>query len=111
MGGSTLTQQLVKNVYAGQYVEHPTARSSTSSRRGRSGEGARGAACGQGRAESYTKDQILAKYLNTVYFGHGAYGAEAAAQTFFGKHASELTVLESATLSPVVQARLLRPDR
>ena len=47
---------------------------------------------------SYTKDQILAKYLNTVYFGHGAYGGQAAAQTYFGKHASELTVLESATL-------------
>ena len=47
---------------------------------------------------SYTKDQILAKYLNTVYFGHGAYGVEAAAQTYFGVHAADLTVLQSATL-------------
>ena len=62
--------------------------------------------------QTYTKEQILAKYLNTVYFGHGAYGAEAAAQTYFGKPASELTVLESASLAGVLHAPIaLRPHR
>ena len=50
------------------------------------------------------KDQILETYLNTVYFGHGAYGVEAAAQTYFGKHASQLTILESASLAGVLHA-------
>ena len=50
------------------------------------------------------KDRILAQYLNTVYFGHGAYGIQAAAETYFGKPANELTVLESATLAGVLHA-------
>ena len=51
------------------------------------------------------KDQILAKYLNTVYFGHGAYGAEAAAQTYFGIQAqSSSTVSQSAVLAAVLHA-------
>jgi len=50
------------------------------------------------------KDKILAQYLNTVYFGHGAYGVEAAAETYFGKPASKLTVLESASLAGVLHA-------
>ena len=41
--------------------------------------------CSRSSSTRAGKDQILAKYLNTVYFGHGAYGAEAAAQTYFGK--------------------------
>ena len=52
----------------------------------------------------FTKDEILAKYLNTVYFGRGAYGVQAAAQTFFQKDASELTALESALLAGMVQS-------
>ncbi len=44
------------------------------------------------------KDQILAKYLNTVYFGNNAYGVEAAAETYFNKSVEDLTVAESATL-------------
>ena len=52
----------------------------------------------------FTKDEILAKYLNTVYFGRGAYGVQAAAQTFFQKDASELSALESALLAGMVQS-------
>jgi membrane peptidoglycan carboxypeptidase len=44
------------------------------------------------------KDEILAKYLNTVYFGSNAYGVEAAAETYFNKSVEDLTVAESATL-------------
>lgn len=47
---------------------------------------------------TYTKDEILSLYLNTVYFGEGAYGVEAAAWTYFGKPASQLNVPESALL-------------
>ncbi len=50
-----------------------------------------------------SKDQILANYLNTVYFGRGSYGVQAAAQTWFGKDAKDLTVPESAVLASVVQ--------
>src|SRR5206468_11444616 len=52
----------------------------------------------------YTKDQILALYLNKVYFGDGLYGAEAASRGYFGKHASELTVGEAATLAGLVKS-------
>lgn len=46
-----------------------------------------------------TKDQILETYLNQIYFGQGAYGVSAAAQTYFGKDVSKLTVPESAVLA------------
>jgi 1A family penicillin-binding protein len=52
----------------------------------------------------YTKDQILELYLNKVYFGDGLYGAEAASRGYFGKHASELTVAEAATLAGLVKS-------
>ena len=47
---------------------------------------------------TYTKDEILEMYLNTVHFGHGTYGVESGAKQFFGKTASELTLDESALL-------------
>ena len=43
-----------------------------------------------------SKDQILETYLNQIYFGQGAYGVSAAAQTYFGKDVSKLTVSEAA---------------
>jgi penicillin-binding protein 1A len=52
----------------------------------------------------YPKDRILEMYLNQVYFGHGAYGVEAAARTYFGKSVSELTVAESALLAGLPRA-------
>ncbi|MBN2405724.1 MAG: penicillin-binding protein [Coriobacteriia bacterium] len=51
-----------------------------------------------------SKDEVLSMYLNTVYFGEGAYGAESAALTFFSKHASELTIAEAALLAGLVQS-------
>ncbi|MFC4811983.1 transglycosylase domain-containing protein [Paenibacillus sp. GCM10023250] len=49
----------------------------------------------------YSKDEILSMYLNQIYYGHGAYGAEAASQLYFGKHASDLTLAESAMLAGI----------
>jgi penicillin-binding protein 1A len=53
---------------------------------------------------TYSKSKILESYLNTVYFGSGAYGVEAAAQTYFGVHASQLTLSQSALLVGVIPA-------
>ena len=50
---------------------------------------------------NYTKNEILEGYLNTIYYGHGAYGAEAASQYFFGKKAGDLTLGEAAMLAGV----------
>ena len=55
-------------------------------------------------SQERTKDEILADYLNTIYFGRGAYGIETAAQTYFGKPAQELTVEEGAVLASVVRS-------
>ena len=50
--------------------------------------------------QRFSKDEILTSYLNTVYFGEGAYGIEAAAETYFGVHASELDAVRVARCSP-----------
>src|SRR3989304_2875500 len=52
----------------------------------------------------YSKDRILEMYLNQVYFGHGAYGVEAAARTYFGKSVSELNVREAALVAGLPRA-------
>jgi 1A family penicillin-binding protein len=52
----------------------------------------------------YSKDRILEMYLNQIYFGHGAYGVEAAARTYFGKSASELNAREAALLAGLPRA-------
>ena len=53
---------------------------------------------------SFTKEEILFLYLNQIYLGHGAWGIEAAARTYFGKHASELDVAEAAFIAGLVKA-------
>lgn len=52
----------------------------------------------------YTKEEILEMYLNQVYWGHNTYGADAAAQMYFGKHASDLTLSESAMMAGLLGA-------
>lgn len=52
----------------------------------------------------YSKDEILAMYCNTIYFGHGAYGIEVAARTYFAKSASELTMAECTLLAGLPNA-------
>ena len=83
-GASTITQQLAKNLYLSQ--ERTVTRK------------VKEFITAIELEKTYTKDEILALYLNTVYFGSGAYGIEAAAYTYFGKPAYLLTLPESATL-------------
>jgi len=52
----------------------------------------------------YSKDRLLEMYLNQIYFGHGAFGVEAASRTFFGKSVKELTLAESALLAGLPKA-------
>ncbi len=54
--------------------------------------------------QEYTKDEIMEMYLNYIYFGNGAYGIEAAAQSYFDKQASELTISEGAMLAGIIKA-------
>lgn len=53
--------------------------------------------------EKYTEEDILETYFNLVYFGHRAYGIEAAAETYFGKHVEDLTVAEGAAIVGITQ--------
>jgi penicillin-binding protein 1A len=104
-GASTITQQLVKNVYAGTYQTDPETGARVYVDPERSvGEKIREALLAIKLERELGKDKILAQYLNTVYFGHGAYGAEAAAETYFGEHASGLTIAESASLAGLLHA-------
>ncbi|MBV9550080.1 MAG: PBP1A family penicillin-binding protein [Alphaproteobacteria bacterium] len=89
-GGSTLTQQLAKNLFLSP--------SRTFERK------LQEAALAVYLESRYSKDQILGLYLNKVYFGGGVYGIEAAAEKFFGKHASELGLTEAAMLAGSVKA-------
>lgn len=97
-GGSTLTQQLAKNLFLTQ--------ERTASRK------IQEAILAIWLERNYTKDQILELYLNRVYFGSGAYGIEAAAQKYFGKSARAVSVAEAAMLAGLVQApSRLAPNR
>jgi penicillin-binding protein 1A len=87
-GGSTITEQLVKNLYTGD--EHSLRRKFDE------------AVLAWQLEDRMTKDQILTEYLNTVYFGAGAYGVQAAARTFFGVDAGRLTPAQSAMLAGLI---------
>ena len=100
-GGSTITQQYVKNVYLG--------RERTVSRK------IKEAALAMKLERKLSKDQILERYLNTVYFGRGAYGVQAAARAYFGKDVGELGLREASYLaglirSPVEADALRKPE-
>jgi penicillin-binding protein 1A len=86
-GGSTITQQLVRNLYPEEI-----GRARTVNRK------LREIITATRIEQRYTKDQILETYLNTVPFLYNVYGIEMAARTYFGKSASELGALEGATL-------------
>ena len=97
-GGSGITQQYVKNAYLSS--EQTITRK------------IKELAISVKLAREYSKDDILEFYLNTVYFGRGAYGIEAAAQTYFGVDGSKLTVAQSAVLAGLLQgAERLRPGQ
>jgi membrane peptidoglycan carboxypeptidase len=89
-GGSTITQQYAKNVYlSGERTYTRKLKEFF-------------IAVKLSRQED--KDQILEDYLNVIYFGRGAYGIETAAQTYFDKPASELSVEEGAMLAAVIRS-------
>ena len=89
-GGSTITQQLVRNLYIG---------------RERTVERKLKEACLAIKLDNaWAKNRILATYMNQVYYGNLAYGIEAAAQTYFSKPASELILPEAALLAGLPQA-------
>ena len=89
-GGSTLTQQLAKNLFLSP--------SRTFDRK------IQEAMLATYLESRYSKNQILTLYLNRVYFGAGVYGIEAASEKFFGKHADELGLTEAAMLAGSVKA-------
>jgi penicillin-binding protein 1A len=89
-GGSTLTQQLVRNLYI--------SRERTFQRK------LKEACLAIKLSRHWPKDRILQEWLNQVYFGNHAYGVEAAAQTYFSKHARDLTPAEAALLAGLPQA-------
>jgi 1A family penicillin-binding protein len=84
-GGSTITQQTAKNIFLSN--ERTIVRKIKELYYALLLE------------RKYSKDEILAMYCNTIYFGQGAYGIEAAALTFFGSHASELDLAQAALLA------------
>jgi penicillin-binding protein 1A len=104
-GGSTITMQLVKNVYAGHYETDRKNGQTTYVVPPRTfTQKVREALLAMKLERTYSKDEILAKYLNTIYFGHGAYGVEAAAQAYWGIHASDLNMIRSATLAGLISS-------
>lgn len=89
-GGSTITQQFVKNAYVGN--QRSLWRKVK--------EGVLSIKLEQQR----TKDQILEDYLNTIYFGRGTYGVQSASRAYFGKPASDLKIEESALLAGIIRS-------
>ena len=103
-GFSTLTQQLARNLYKSVGFEDSILRKVKEMITAIQIE------------RTYTKDEILEMYLNTVHFGHGTYGVEAATKRFFGKESRYLTIDESAILvgllpAPASYSPIHHPDR
>jgi penicillin-binding protein 1A len=101
-GGSTLTQQLSKVLFL--TPEKTLMRK------------IREAILAINIERRYSKDEILSLYLNQIYLGEGSYGVEAAARTYFGKHASEMTLAECAMIagiprSPTLYSPVGNPER
>jgi membrane peptidoglycan carboxypeptidase len=100
-GGSTLTQQYVKNVLLESATTPAEQKAATDRSVQRKLREARYALSLE---RKLTKDQILTNYLNIANFGDGAYGVEAAAEHYFGIHAKQLNVVQSATLAGIVNS-------
>jgi penicillin-binding protein 1A len=88
-GGSTITQQLVKNAF-------PSPERNLDRK-------IQEAAIAMRLARTMTKQQILERYLNTIYFGNGAYGVQAAAETYFNVPVGQLNVAQDALLAGIIQ--------
>src|SRR5207245_6221981 len=97
LGGSTITQQVVKN----DVLDTTEAQSRTISRKFRE------LILAEEMERRYTKQQILELYLNTINYGNGAWGAEAASETYFRVHASDLRWAQGTFLAGLPQAPAL----
>ncbi|WP_242454519.1 biosynthetic peptidoglycan transglycosylase [Bailinhaonella thermotolerans] len=90
-GGSTITQQMVRNYYPGIGLEQTVGRK------------LKEIIIALKVTEAQSKDWILETYLNSIYFGRGAYGIEAASQAYYKRHVQDLTTAQAAFLAAVVQ--------
>jgi membrane peptidoglycan carboxypeptidase len=89
-GASTITQQYARNAYLTQ--EQTITRK------------VKEAILAIKLSRSQTKDEVLEDYLNTIYFGRGAYGVQAASQAYFGKDVAKLSVEQGAVLAAIIRA-------
>ena len=87
-GGSTITMQYVERYYTGSETSYV----------GKAKEAIMALKIDQ----ELDKDEILSRYLNTIYFGRGAYGVQEASQAYFGKDAADMTDAEAALLVAVI---------
>lgn len=89
-GGSTITQQLARNLFLSQERKFDRK--------------IKEIILAIRMEQIFTKDRIMEMYLNTIYFGHGAWGVDTAARTYFGKSASELNLPEAAMIAGLIAA-------
>jgi membrane peptidoglycan carboxypeptidase len=94
LGGSTITEQVVKN----DVLDTQEAQSRTISRKFHE------LVLAEEMERRYSKSQILELYLNSINYGNGAYGAEAASETYFQVHASDLSLAQASFLAGLPQA-------
>ena len=91
-GGSTITQEFVRNYYANVGTQQTISRK------------VKEIFIAQKLASSKSKDWILQNYMNVIYLGDGSYGVEAAAETYFGEPVSKLTIAQDAVIAAIIQA-------
>src|SRR5688500_5085172 len=109
-GASTITQLLVGNMHPDIIDRSVRSGVSGVSRKLREQQAARE------MERRYSKEQILEAFLNQIHFGHGWYGIEAASRHYFGKSASQLSIVEAASLAalpkgPAIYDPIRHPDR
>jgi penicillin-binding protein 1A len=97
-GGSTLTQQLARNLFAGE-IGFATGDRSYERK-------VRESLVAMQIEKRYTKEEIFTMYCNQIYWGHGAYGVEAASQVYFGKSVKDLVLEEAALLAGIIQGNV-----
>jgi membrane peptidoglycan carboxypeptidase len=90
-GGSTITQEFVRQYYSGIGTQQTMSRK------------IKEIFVAMKVAKEKSKPWILTNYLNTIYFGDGAYGVQAAAQTYYGKTVDKLTVAQAAVIAAIIQ--------
>ena len=98
-GGSTITQEFVRQYYSGIGTQQTFSRK------------IKEIFVAMKVAKEKSKQWILTNYLNTIYLGQGAYGVEAAAETYFGKPSAKLTVAQDAVIAAIIQQPSTYPLR